>query len=109
MKKRILSVLLALGLTLGGSAIVGVSPASAHWDQSPYSFASCGSTEPSGHVLLHMHVLTMGVYPNGVSWLRSYCESTNGGVFHCGWVAEQRSWGGVSQWFVYSGPSGACD
>jgi len=103
MRKRIVGGLLGLLLAVTASFAIGVSPASAHWDNSVYSAYGCGSTRPSEEFTMeHAHVVTMGVYSNGVSWVRSACQYQAEDL-QCGWIAETQAWGGVTYHFVWSG------
>lgn len=96
MRVRIVVAALALLVSFG----LAVSPASAHADNS-YAAWACGSTRPNEeYVLQHAHIATMGVYSNGVSWVRGSCQAQAEGRI-CFWVGESRS-NGVN--LVYNPP-----
>jgi hypothetical protein len=86
MKSKLAVVALALLVSLG----LGASPASAHVDN-PYAGWACGSTRPQEeYTLQHAHIAAMGVYSNGVSYVRGNCQAQAESRI-CFWVGESRS------------------
>lgn len=82
--------IVAAALALMASFAVGVSPASAHVDN-PYAGWACGSTRPQEeYTLQHAHIAAMGVYSNGVSYVRANCQAQAESRI-CFWVGESRS------------------
>jgi hypothetical protein len=77
-------------LALVCSFAAGVNPASAHVDN-PYAGWACGSTRPhEEYTLQHAHISVMGVYSDGVSYVRASCQAQAESRI-CFWVGESRS------------------
>lgn len=88
MRRRILLALGVIGLSLGAYG----APASADLSN-PYAFWACGATrQTEEHVVVSATPINIGVYSNGVAWIRASCisEADNWGIV-CSWIAESRS------------------
>lgn len=95
MRKFLAALAAAVAFTAAGAtlpAAVDAAPATTG-PFNPYAAWACGATRQSEeHILVQATPINIGVYSNGVSWIRASCisEADDWGIV-CSWIAESRS------------------